>query len=711
MFSPSWYRVAGLQPKLRSHATIHRHHYRGQLWYVLQDSLAGRSHRFTPAAHYVISLLDGQRNLQTIWTMAAEHLGDDAPTQDEMIRLLGQLHANDLLLCDVPPDSQELFQRCQRQERQKWLQRLWSPLSLRFPLLDPEPFLARWHNLLKPLFGWFGALLWLGVVGSAAVLAASHWSDLSQNMTDRVLAPSNLLILFLVYPAIKALHELGHAFATKVWGGEVHEMGVMLIVLMPVPYVDASAASAFRDKRKRMVVGAAGMIVELFIAALALFIWLNAEPGLVRAVAYNVILIGSVSTLFFNGNPLLRFDGYYILADAIEIPNLASRANQYLGYCVQRYLFGLQEARTNAESASERTWLAVFGSASFVYRQFVAVGIILFIASKFFVVGILMAIWAAATMIAVPLAKSVHFLLRNPAIEKQRIRAVCVSVGILAMVLGLFFVVPLPLYTRAEGVLWLPEKSRVRAETDGFVRQLLVKPNSHVSPGEALLVTEDSLLTGRLAVLEYRQRELEARYAAEWHEDYPKAQMIKEEMSAVNAELEQTRKRVANLVVKSHAEGVFIVPRAEDLVGKWLKHGEMVAYVVQYPVATVKVVVTQDRIGLLRQGIRRVDLRLAEDVEHIYSGKVEREVPAASDRLPSTALGQAGGGEIAVDPTDKQGAKAFETVFQFDIKLPEQTVFRNLGSRVYLRFDHGDEPLAWQWYRKLRQLFLKRFGV
>ena len=655
--------------------------------------------------------MDGHRSLQAIWTMATAHLGDDAPTQEEMIRLLGQLHANDLLVCDVSPDSQELFQRFQHQERQKWLQRLWNPLSLRFPLLDPEPFLTQWQFLVKPLFGWFGALLWLAVVGSAAVMAASHWTELTQNMTDRILAPSNLFILFLVYPTIKGLHELGHAFATKVWGGEVHEMGVMLIVLMPVPYVDASAASAFRDKRRRMVVGAAGIFVELFIAALALFAWLNVEPGLTRAVAYNVILIGSVSTLFFNGNPLLRFDGYYILADAIEMPNLASRANQYLGYCVQRHLFGLREAKTNAESVGERGWLAVFGTASFVYRQFVTLSIALFIASKFFIVGILMAVWGITTMIAVPLAKSVHFLMESPAIEKQRVRAIWVSGGIIAMVFALLFVAPLPLYTRAEGVVWLPEQSRVRAETDGFIEQILVKPNSHVLPGEALFVTEDSLLVSRLAVLEFRQRELEARYTAEWRKDYPKAQLIKDEMSALNAELERTRERVANLVIRSRAEGVFVVPRAEDLIGKWLKHGEMLAYVVQYPVTTVRVVVPQDRIGLLRQGIKGVDFRLAEDVERIYSGKIEREVPAASDKLPSTALGQVGGGEIAVDPTDKQGARAFETVFQFDIKLPDHSGFQNLGTRVYLRFYHGNEPLAWQWYRKFRQLFLKKFSV
>ena len=137
---------------------------------------------------------------------------------------------------------------------------------------------------------------------------------------------------------MKALHECGHGFATKVLGGEVHEAGIILLALMPVPYVDASAASAFRSKGQRVLVGAGGMLVELFLASLALFVWLLVEPGPVRAVAWNVMLIGGVSTLVFNANPLLRFDGYYILADAIDIPNLGSRANAWLGWTAERHL-------------------------------------------------------------------------------------------------------------------------------------------------------------------------------------------------------------------------------------------------------------------------------------------------------------------------------------------------------------------------------------
>src|SRR5262249_62290953 len=168
---------------------------------------------------------------------------------------------------------------------------------------------------------------WLAVVLPAIVLPAVHWGDLTRDIVDRLFSARTLIAVWLLFPVIKALHELGHAFATKTFGGEVHDMGVMLLVFTPVPYVDASSASGFENKWRRALVGAAGMIVELFVAALALYLWLAAEPGLLSAVAYNTILIAGVTTLLFNGNPRLRCDGYEILAGLLEITDLrVSRA-------------------------------------------------------------------------------------------------------------------------------------------------------------------------------------------------------------------------------------------------------------------------------------------------------------------------------------------------------------------------------------------------
>ena len=711
LLSPSWYRVAGLKPRIRAHAEIHRHAYRGAVWFVLQDHAAGRSHRFSPAAHHFIGLMDGDRTVQELWDATSLHLGDEAPTQEEVSRLLGQLHGADALLCDVPPDSQEVFRRYQRQERAEWKRRLWTPLALRFPMFDPDRFLQRSLAFVQPLFGWFGILLWLAVVGAGAVLAASHWTDLTEDVVDRVLAPQNLFLLWLVYPLVKALHELGHAYATKQWGGEVHEIGIMLLVLTPVPYVDASAAWGFRDKRRRMVVGAAGIAVELFLGALALFVWLNVEPGAVRAVAYNVMLISGASTLFFNGNPLLRFDGYYVLADAIEIPNLGTRSNKYFGYLAQRYLFSVRDADSPAESRGERIWMVAYGIASFAYRVFIMFVIILFIAGKFFTIGVLLAIWAVATQVLMPVGRQIAFLANSPNIRRQRGRAVAVSALLVLGVFGLMFLVPAPSWTRAEGVVWVPEEAQVRAGTDGFIERLLATVDSTVVRGQPLIEAQDPLLPTQVAVLEAQLAELQAKYDALLLEDRVQAAMVREEMVAVAAALGRTREREAELVLRSASSGRFVVPNAADLPGRFVAKGQLVGYVVEPGELTVRVAVGQDDIAQVRERIRDVEVMLAGWGAEPVPARIRREVPGGSMQLPTAALGSAGGGPFAVDPRDRQGVTTLERIFQLELALPAEVRSSYLGARVFVRFDHGFEPVGVQAYRALRRLLLRKFDV
>ncbi|CCQ90666.1 Peptidase, M50 family [Nitrospina gracilis 3/211] len=711
MYSPMWYRVANLKPRLRNHAEVHRHHYRGRLWYVLQDHSSGRYHRLSPAAYYLVAQMDGKRTFQEIWDRAVDFLGDDAPTQDEMIRLAGQLHTSDTLLCDVPPDTLELFGRHRLHEKMKLKQWFWSPLSIRFPLLNPERFLARWQSTARYAFNWLGFTLWLAVVGYAVFLAGVHWGGLTQNLADRVMTPENLFVLWLVYPLVKLVHEFGHAFATKVWGGEVHEMGIMLLVFIPVPYVEASSASAFSEKSKRMIVDAAGIMVELFLAALAMYVWVNVEHGLVHTIAYNVILIGSVSTLLFNGNPLLRFDGYYFLSDAIEIPNLGTRSTQYLGYLFQRYLFGAKHVKSPANSWGERSWLLFYGIASFFYRLFIMGVIVLFVAGKFFIIGMVLAMWALMTMLVIPIYKKLDFLARSPVISGKRVRAVVLS-AVLVLSLGWFiFKVPFPYATRAEGVIWPPEKSILRAQTHGFIQEVQINTNQHVKRDDAIMISEDPLLIAEKKVLQKELKELEVRYMALRFENRTQAEIKKEEMLAVRAQLERMEEKESQLVIRSPLDGTLILPNSDDLKDRFVNKGQLLGYVVDYPLRTVRVVVPQDRIGLVKEQTRGVQVRMAERISEVYAAQVKREVPAATENLPSMALGLPGGGEVAVDPSDEAGTKAFKSVFQLDLELPAKAGLKSIGERVFVRFDHGKVPLAEQWYRMVRQLLLKRFGV
>jgi len=711
IFSPSWYRVSYLKPRLRKHVDINRQIFRGKVWHVVHDRLSGKFHRLGKEAYYIVGAMNGEKSFHQIWEQTLNYLGDDAPTQDEMIQLLAQLHATDILLCDVTPDCAELFERFKRQDKQKWKQILWSPLSQRFPLIDPEKFLEKWKALLNPLFSPMGFILWLSLVVFAAAAGFSHWDDLTKNISDRVLAPDNLFIMLCVYPLVKGLHELGHAFATKTWGGEVHEMGIMLLVFMPVPYVDASSASAFAEKNRRIIVGAAGIMVELFLASIALFFWLNMEPGLGRSIAFNVILIGSVSTVFFNGNPLLRFDGYYIFSDLLEIPNLSSRANNYLGYVVQKYLFGLHKIDSPASTPQEKGWLFFYGIAAFCYRIFIVFSIILFIAGKFFFIGVFLAVWAGITSILFPIWKAVRFVITSPKLSTNRGRAFIASIAGLSAILSLLFLVPVPLTTRAEGVVWLPEEAFVRASTSGFVEDVLVQPFSDVNAGQTLIKLSDPFLNAEKEALEYELLGYKAQYKASLYNKLDEAQILKEEMATVKAKLDRTKERAEQLIVSSSKAGLFILPRAEDLISRWMVQGSLLGYVVSFPINTVRVVVTQDSLGLIREKTKRVDVRFVEIQDQTFSARISHQAPAAKNQLPSIALGKAGGGEIAIDPMDENGDKTFDTVFEFDLLLDSSPPIRNIGERVYIRFDHGFEPLIFQWYRKIRLLFLRKFNL
>ncbi len=711
LFSPNWYRVARLTPRLRPHAQIHRHQYRGETWYVLQDLASERFHRFSPAAYFVIGLMDGKNTVQGIWDQALVQLGDDAVTQDEVIQLLGQLHGADVLQCDVPPDTAELFRRRERQERQALTKRVLSVFAWQIPLFDPDRLLERLLPLARPFFGWFGFVLWCVVVGAGVFAATTHWRELSENVLDRVLLPENLLMIWLVFPLLKLLHEFGHAFAVKARGGEVHEMGVMVLVLTPVPYVDASSAWAFRGKWQRFAVGAAGMMVELFIASLALALWLAVEPGLFRALLYNVMLIAGVSTVLFNANPLLRFDGYYMLMDWLEIPNLRTRGTQYFVYLCEKYLFKRPEAEAPLATAGERAWFVGYTVSSFFYRIVVIVAILVFLGEQSLLLGIVFAAFTAFSWLVLPAAKIVNYILNDPKLRRVRGRAMVASTLVAAAVVGLLFAVPVPLRTTAEGVVWLPDESFARAGSDGFVDRVVARPGDWVKPGEALIETTDIELATELKVLEARVLELDARHRSHAGGDRVKAEMVEEERRFALQNLERAHERAGELTIKARAEGEFVMPRAPDMPGRFVKKGELLAHVVNVDAIIVRAIVSQQDIDLVRNSARRVDVRLVEHIDAPVRGSLKRLVPSASDQLPSAALGTQGGGTAAVDPSDRDGRKTLQKYFQVDVALPTDHRQLHVGGRAYVRFDHGWEPLGFQWYRRARQLFLSRFNV
>ncbi len=706
-----WYRVADRKPKLRSHARLHRHRYRGDVWYLLQDPGSARVHRFTPAARLVIALMDGTRTVERLWEHANKHLGEDAPTQDEMIQLLGQLHAADLIESDVTPDIAELFTRSEREEKARALRSYGNPMAIRIALWDPDAFLNRFRAAIGLVWSRWGLGLWLAVVLPAFFLIWPHWPELSHNFSDRVLALDNLFTLYLTFPVIKLLHELGHASAVKAGGGEVHDLGIILLVLLPVPYVEASGASVFKSKHQRAVVGAAGVAVELFVAALCFYLWLLVDPGVVRAVLFNVMVIASISSVVFNGNPLLRYDAYYILADLIEIPNLGARSSRYWGYLLQRYGLGIYEIDPPDATASEKAWFVCYGLASAIYRILVTFVIAFFIAGRFFVIGVLLAIWAVGAMAVVPIVKAIRHVGGNPRLRRHRGRAALVVAGGLSALVAVLFLVPMPYHSRAEGVLWLPEQAIVRATENGFLFEFLVPPGTTVRQGDVLAQSHNPALEALLGQSEGKVAELQAEYTAQYVTDRAKAEVIREKLEGERATLRLVQARAADLLVHANTDGVFVSPQMEDMPGRFFKKGELLGYVIGEVRPIVRVVIPQDANDKVRLATDRVTVRLVDHPETVLQGRLLREVPGGEDYLPSYALAIEGGGEIPVDPRETKGPKALQRMFQFDVELPAIRHGKYFGQRVFVRFEHQKEPLGVQWYRSLRLLFMSNFDV
>jgi putative peptide zinc metalloprotease protein len=709
--SEMWYRVAQLRPRLHPHVRIYRQRFRGQAWYVLHDRSSGRVHRFTPATYALVHGMDGVHTVDELWATLAERLGDAAPSQDDVIQLLQRLHAADVLQAGVPADVEEVVGRKRRQVRSMWLRNVLNPFALRLPLWDPDGFLDRSWPFARRLMGPLGALSWLAVVGAAALQAAHHWTELSENVADRVLGAQNLALLWLTYPFVKLCHELGHAYAVKHGGGEVHEMGVMFLVFAPVPYVDASASAAFRSKWRRMAVGAAGILVELFLASLAMFLWLASEPGVLRSMAYNVMLIGGASTLIFNGNPLLRFDGYYILSDFLEIPNLGQRSTQYWGYLVRRRVFAQLHAESPGHGVGETVWLALYAPVSWAYRFLVMVAISLFIAGKYFFVGAALALWSVATAIAWPVFRAIAFVLGNAEIDRQRRRAALITFGAGALVACALVFIPAPCWTNAEGVVWVPANAEVRAGGGGFVTRVLARPGQAVAEGQPLVELADADSQAELQVHRAKAEQLEVQLSSEMFDDRLRAELTRQTLESERAVLARLESRTGDLTSLAGRSGSWMVPNVDDLQGRFYPQGALVGYVVSGSLRTVRAVVPQEEADLVRAQTTGIGIRLAGRPWKTIRAKAAREVPGGSERLPSKALALDGGGPFATDPRESSGLKTLVRTFQFDLELDTELRDLTFGTRAHVRFDHPWEPVAVQGWRRLRQLFLSRLTL
>lgn len=705
----AWEQIAGLKMKLRGHLEFFQHRYRGRCWYVVTDSMANNQFRCSEESYLFLRLLDGNRTLQQAWQELDSET--EQPDQEEIIRLLLKLAQVDLLQGDLLQNDAQRAQRARVHKRQQGWQRLLRPFAIRIPLLDPDKYLEKLLPPAKYLFTRTTLILWILLVGWVLLTSLNLWPELKAHWAARFLDTGNLIWLWLLYPIVKGLHELGHALATKYWGGEVHEMGIMLLVFMPVPYVDASASTAFYHKQRRMLVSGMGIMVELFLTACALLLWQWLDTGLAKNIAFNIAVIGGMSTLLFNGNPLLRFDGYYLLSDLIEIPNLGSGSNQYLGYLAKRYLFDMRDSRSPVQAKGERPWFICYAILSGIYRLFISFSIALYIAGKFFVVGVLLAFWALYTQIILPAYNAIAQLLPLAQRQNRRQRVLEVLGCAVMFVCSLLFLLPITHSSYTKGIIMLPEHSYLRAESDGFIQTLAAQEGQAVKQGELLIQLENNQLQVELESNRAKQMELQARHSQALNRDPLTAGLVKDELLALETEYRELLTQQERLRLTSPIQGTLALGQSADLPGRFIRKGQILGHVVDKSGTSARVVVEQKAVDLVRRHTQSIEVRLASNPAQTLKATAVRELPSATNKLPSRLLGSQAGGSIAVDARDPDGIQAINKIFQFEVSLPRTDTQGYLGQSVAVRFIHQREPLGAGWYRQIRELILDRFQV
>jgi len=720
-FSQSWSRVSRLTPTLRSHVQITRQIFRGEPWYVMNDPISNSFFRLNPVAYHLVGLMDAKRSVDEVWRLTLERYGDMAPTQNEVIGLLGQLNESNLLRVDLPPDAEPLLRRQQKRRLQHWGGQAMSILFIRMPIFNPDRLIRWLLPLFRPLLSIVGLLVWAVWIGFVSWQFLPHLRAFIGG-SQSVLAPTNWGWMILIFIGIKVIHELGHGLICKRLGGIVPEVGIMMLIMFPVPYVDATSSWNFPSKWRRFLVGAGGMIFELAIAGIAVLIWLHAEPNtLAKQLSYNVVFMASVATILFNANPLLKFDGYYMLSDVIEVPNLQDRAKRYLQWLIQRYVYGMSNAQPVSSRIGEKMLLVTYGIASQIYKVIILFGIILFISGQLYTLGLILAGWSLIAWAIVPIGKFAHWLFTNPALYEHRLRAVVTTTVFLAVLLGALGLVPMPDHYRTVGVVEGTNRTEIAVQTDGFVTKVLVEAGQRIDKDQVILVVDNQKLRSRYKELRARLKELISVRRQALAQDVVMMQSTQAQIEVTAEELVETRKRLDNLVLRAPHRGTLVGGVMKQLLGQYLQRGQVVAQMIDLNKIRVTALVDQAQNAALfnnQNAIQKIELRTVGHLDQTLQSRLIQAFPSGRFTLPHPALGYAGGGSIAINPKDPKGQTTMRPQFELWLDLPNPApgsrslVTAYPGQRVYVRLTLERRlPLLTQWVHRLRQVFRERLAM
>lgn len=546
--------------------------YRSVRYWLVKDPLALRYFHLADEEHTILNMLDGRASLRDLQHRLETDFAPRRVTFGQLESFLSRLHESGLVLAESPGQADTLLRRRVQRRRRMRIQTLSNILSIRFRGVDPERLLCRLYPLCAWMFSRWFLLGCLGLVISALLLAAVEFDVLAQRLHQAVesFQARDLLGLAVALACAKCLHELGHAMVCKHFGGECHDIGLMLLVGTPCLYCDVSDAWLLTNKWHRIAISSAGILVEIILASACLFLWWLSEPGPLNTLLLNIVMICSLNTLLLNGNPLLRYDGYFVLADWLETPNLSEQSRMFVNRALRRFFLGGTVVEDRYLPQRMRMLIGLYGIVSPIYRWCVVLGILWFLHRilKPYGLELVAGLIAAATlagMIAPPVMRlgrwAVRPALREPAETGRLMRVLCA--GLLLVIAALF--IPLPFRVSAPLVLQPQDGHYVYVAVPGRLLEA-VPPGTRVRQGETLVRLASAELEREIAELtsqrEQQRLRLESLRIRLLDDPSVAAQIPAAEAALTDhdARLRQRQLDQQHLLIRAPAAGTVIAP-------------------------------------------------------------------------------------------------------------------------------------------------------
>ncbi|MDA1180263.1 MAG: HlyD family efflux transporter periplasmic adaptor subunit, partial [Planctomycetota bacterium] len=624
------------RPELR----VTRHLMGGKPQYVITDPTSLQSHKFGADDYQLIVALSDKRTLQEVFQqfVAAGTLKLD--DEEQFFRFILYLHQIGLLNLPLA-DGRTLYRRFQRRNAKSWTGRFMNMLFLRVPLVQPDRFLDRTHRWVRPLFTRTALLIWCLSMLVSGFCVWSQWDRFKQPLPG-LFDLQNLPALWLLLIGLKVFHELGHAYACRVFGGSVPEIGAYFILLTPCAYVDASSSWGFANRWHRMVVALAGMYIESIIAMVALMIWCFQPDTWLAGFAHEAIVLTTIVTIGFNANPLMRYDGYFVLSDLLNRPNLRGESQGVFYAAMKRLLFGIVGP---SETLPWRTFLLYcsFGAASVIYQQLVVVGICVTLLTRIPLVGLLFGGCFAAISLGGQLVQYIRYVLASEELSDRRLKAGLVTVTILACI-GLAGVLPMPIQYTSEGTLIRADDQTLRAKSPGFLRKVSVVHGQNVSAGDVICELDNAEIPALIAETEGTLLELRSSLPHESNHNRALATQTQRRIEQHKYELADLVSQQRELQVTSPWDGPVALEASLDHLGKFVRVGEPVAIVSSGDWVVQLLLSEEELLGRLVQIGAAAQVRLLGFPHQQCSGRVTRvasfhvDATNQASQTPDTAM-------------------------------------------------------------------------